>query len=99
MRRTPSLAAIRPRVPAIALVLLVVLCAIAVGVGCSCVSDHPGHAVEQALAAISHVPAAPATVEVAWALVLLLGAGSLAAGMSVLRPRSRSPVELRRLLL
>ena len=96
MGSAPSLTAIRRRAPLIALVLL---CLAASGVVCSCAKDHPVQAVERALSAVAHAPAEPAAAGIVWALVLLLGAGSLVVAASAARPRSRSPVELRRLLL
>ncbi len=89
---------LRRRAPAIALLLLVLLCLAVVGVGCACMSDHPGQAIEQALVMITHLPAEPAMATTVWAAVLVILGVSLAVPCAP-RPRTRSPVELSRLLL
>ena len=98
MRSAPSLVVLRRRAPAIALLLLVLLCLAVVGIGCACMSDHPGPAIEQALVTITHSPAEPAIAATAWTAVLVTLGVSLVVRHAP-RPRTRSPMELGRLLL
>jgi cytochrome bd-type quinol oxidase subunit 2 len=89
-----SLADLRRRMSLVAVVVLLVVCVGAVGVGCACVSGHPPNAIEQVAGALSAAVVPPVVV---WgALLVLLGASLMVSGRRVVAFGRASPAELQR---
>ena len=85
----------RKRLPFVAFILLLLLLVLCVGLAYACTNDHPGQAVEQAVAAAQPVP----LVEVYSLVAVVLLMGAVYSGRRRTAAAARSPAMLQRLLL
>jgi hypothetical protein len=87
---------LRARMPVFAFILLAVVCLVAFGFACACLSESPAQALERAVASASEMPA---IIEV-WSYVIIAAAlAAIAISSPAIRPRERaSPAQLQRFL-
>jgi hypothetical protein len=90
-----SIQALRARLPFLVFILVLVLAVVMIGFACACIADHPGKALDRAVAAI---PAGTTVIEM-WPLIVLLLAPALMFIAAPRRAQARaSPPLLQRFL-
>ena len=90
-----EIARFRSRLPLVAFVLLVLICALMLGFACACLGDQPALALERALQAPALVP----TLVLVWAAIVLGGFGRQVPRICLAaHPGRGSPEQLQRFL-